>query len=98
MRITPAKTDKAKLIRQHLMVDPYTATQLGHGLVAVALLESQLLAERDLADAIDLALTPASKRPSTVEELRSSLSLLGLHKEASRYSARPRFLKHHQAP
>lgn len=82
MRIAQAKTEKAKFIRQHLKVDPYTATHLGQDLITVAILGSQLLAERELADAIELALTPDSKRSNTVEELRSSLSIVDLHKEA----------------
>jgi wobble nucleotide-excising tRNase len=81
-RIAQAKTDTAKLIRQHLKVDPYTAAHLGQDLVAVGDLESQLLAEKELADAIELALTPDSKKPSTVEELHASPSIEDLHKEA----------------
>lgn len=81
-RIAQSKTDTAKFIRQHLKVDPYTATHLGQDLVAVGVLESQLLAETELADAIELALTPDSKKPSTVDELRASPSIEDLHKEA----------------
>lgn len=81
-RIAQAKTDTAKFIRQHLKVDPYTATHLGQDIVLVGVLESQLLAEKELADAIELALTPDSKKPSTVEELRASPSIEDLHKEA----------------
>ncbi|MEF9442901.1 AAA family ATPase [Burkholderia sp. 1B3(2022)] len=82
-RIAQAKTDTAKFIRQRLKVDPYTATHLGQDLVAVGVLESQqLLTEKELADAIELALTPDSKKPSTVEELSASPSIEGLHKEA----------------
>jgi wobble nucleotide-excising tRNase len=81
-RIAQAKTDAAKLIRQHLKVDPYTATHLGQDLVAVGILESQLLAEKQLADAIELALTQDSRKPSTVEELRASPSIEDLHREA----------------
>lgn len=81
-RIAQAKTETAKFVRQHLKVDPYTAAHLGQDLVAVGILESQLLAEKDLADAIELALTPESKKPSAVEELRGSPSIEDLHKEA----------------
>lgn len=81
-RIAQAKTDTAKFIRQHLKVDPYTATHLGQDLVAVGVLESKLLAEAELADAIELALTPDSKKPSTVEELHASPSIEDLHREA----------------
>jgi len=81
-RIAQAKTDTAKFIRQRLKVDPYTAAHLGQDLVAVGIIESQLLAEKELADAIELALTPDSKKPSTVEELLASPSIEDLHKEA----------------
>lgn len=81
-RIAQAKTDTAKFIRQHLKVDPYTAAHLGQDLVAVGVLDSQLMTEKELADAIELALTPDSKRPSTVEELRAGPSIEDLHKEA----------------
>lgn len=81
-RIAQAKTDAARLIRQHLKVDPYTATHLAQDLAAVGVLESPLLTKKNLADAIELALTPDSKRPSTVEELRAAPSIVDLHKEA----------------
>lgn len=80
--IAQAKTDSAKFIRQRLKVDPYTAAHLGQDLVAVGVLESQLLGEKMLADAIELALTPDSRKPSTVEELNASPSIVDLHKEA----------------
>ena len=81
-RIAQAKTDTAKFIRQHLKVDPYTAAHLGQDLVAVGVLDSQLVTEKELADAIELALTPDSKKPSTVEELSAAPSIENLHKEA----------------
>lgn len=81
-QIAQAKTDTAKFIRQHLKVDPYTAVHLGQDIVAVGILDSQLLMEKELADAIELALTPDSKKPSTVEELRAAPSIEELHKEA----------------
>lgn len=81
-RIAQAKTDTAKFIRQHLKVDPYTAAHLGQDLAVVGILDSQLLSEKELADAIELALTPDSKKPSTVEELCAAPSIEELHKEA----------------
>lgn len=81
-RIAQAKTDAAKFIRQRLKVDPYTATHLAQDIVAVGVLESPLLAEKELADAVELALTPDSKRPSTVEELHAAPSIEDLHNEA----------------
>ncbi len=81
-RIAQAKTDTAKFIRQHLKVDPYTAVHLGQDLVAVDILDSQLVSEWELTDAIELALTPDLKKPSTVEELRAAPSIEELHMEA----------------
>ncbi|KCB46701.1 AAA domain protein [Bordetella hinzii 1277] len=81
-RISKAKADSAKFIRQRLKVDPYTATHLEKDLVAVGILEFQPLTEKELADAIELALTPDSKKPSTVEELSVSPMIERLHKEA----------------
>ncbi len=81
-RIAQAKTDTAKFIRQHLKVDPYTAAHLGQDLVAVGILDSQLMSEKELTDAVELALTPDSKKPSTVEELCAAPSIEDLYKEA----------------
>ena len=81
-RIAQAKTDAAKFIRQRLKVDPYTATHLAQDLIAVGVFDSQLLAEKDLDDAIELALTPDSRKPSMVEELRAAPLIEDLHKEA----------------
>ena len=81
-RIAIAKTDAAKFIRQRLKVDPYTAAHLGQDVLAVSILDSQLLMEKELADAIELALTPDSKKPSTVDELHTTPAIEGLHKEA----------------
>jgi wobble nucleotide-excising tRNase len=81
-RTAQAKTEAAKFIRQRLKVDPYTAAHLGQDMQAVNILDSQLLIEKELSDAIELALTPDSKRPSTVEELHSSPAIEALHKEA----------------
>lgn len=82
-RMSKAKADSAKFIRQRLKVDPYTATHLEKDLVAIGTLEFQLLTEKELADAIELALTPDSKKPSTVEELSVSPMIESLHKEAA---------------
>lgn len=81
-RIAQAKTDTAKFIRQRLKVDPYTAVHLGQDILLVGVLESQLLTDKDLADGIELALTPDSNKPSAVEELHAAPSIEDLHKEA----------------
>lgn len=81
-RIAQTKTDTAKFIRQHLKVDPYTAAHLGQDLVAVGVLDSQLVTEKELVDAIELALTHDSKKPSTVDELCAAPSIEDLHTEA----------------
>lgn len=82
IRIAQTKTDTAKFIRQRLKVDPYTATHLAQDLIAVGVLDYELLAEKELADAIELALTPDSKKPSTVEELHAAPSIVDLHQQA----------------
>lgn len=81
-RIAQSKTEAAKFIRQRLKVDPYTASHLGQDVQAVRVPDSQLLTEKELADAIELALTPDSKKPSTVDELHTFPAIAGLHKEA----------------
>ncbi|MEH6672724.1 AAA family ATPase [Halopseudomonas sp.] len=81
-RIAQAKTETAKFIRQRLKVDPYTAAHLGQDVLAVSTLDCQLLMEKELSDVIELALTPDSKRPSTVDELQASPAIERLHKEA----------------
>ena len=97
-RIAQNKTDAAKFIRQHLKIDPYTATHLGQDVVAVRILDSQLLTDKELADAVELALTPDSKKPGTVDELHTSPAIEGLHNEAvAVLAATPKFsntLKH----
>ena len=96
--IAQAKTEAAKFIRQRLKVDPYTAAHLGQDVQAVQILGSQLLAEKELADAIELALTPDSKKPSTVDEIHTSPVIEELQKEAvTVLAATPNFsntLKH----
>jgi wobble nucleotide-excising tRNase len=82
VRVSQAKADTARFIRQHLKVDPYTATHLAQDLLAVGVLESPLLADKKLAAALELALTPDSQRPSTVEELRAAPTIETLHREA----------------
>lgn len=81
-RIAQARTESAKFIRQRLKVDPYTAAHLGQDVLAVSLLDSQILMDKELSDAIELALTPDSKRPNTVDELQASPAIEELHKEA----------------
>lgn len=68
-QIAQSRTNSAKLIRQLLKIDPYTATHLGQDLLAIAPLKSQLLKEQDLSEAIALALTSDANKPSTVDEL-----------------------------
>lgn len=76
------KKKSAQNVRQRLKVDPYNATHLSNDLLGVGLLESQLLSDQDLADAIELALTPDSKKPSEVEEVVANPSIGALHAEA----------------
>lgn len=80
-RTAQAKTDAAKFIRQRLKIDPYTATHLAQDIVSVGFLDSQFLSEKQLADVIELALTPDSKKPSTVEELHVAPAIEDLYKE-----------------
>jgi wobble nucleotide-excising tRNase len=82
LRIAQAKTEAAKFIRQRLKVDPYTAAHLGQDVLAVSILDSQLLMEKELSDVIEFALTPDSKRPNTVDELQASPAIEELHTEA----------------
>ncbi|UST76644.1 AAA family ATPase [Pseudomonas siliginis] len=82
LRIAQAKTETAKFIRQRLKIDPYTAAHLGQDVLAVSILDSQLLMENELSDAIELALTPDSKKPSIVDELQASPAIDALYKEA----------------
>jgi len=82
VRIAQAKTEAAKFIRQRMKVDPYTAAHLGQDVLAVSIQDSQLLTEKELADAIELALTPDSKKPSTVDELHTSPAIEDLHNQA----------------
>jgi wobble nucleotide-excising tRNase len=80
--VSNAKTDAAKNIRQLLKIDPYTATHLGNDMLAVGILDSQLLPEKDLSESLELALTPNNKKPSTVDRLSTSPTIETLHKEA----------------
>lgn len=80
--IADAKTAAAKNIRQLLKIDPYTATHLGNDALAVGVLDSQLLSEKELTDNLELALTPDNKKPTSVDELLASPSIDSLHKEA----------------
>lgn len=91
--IQEEKRRSAQNIRQRLRIDPYTATHLGSDLLAISVLDSQLLPESDLSDAIELALTPDSKKPSEVAELIANPSIEALHCEAiSVLSATPSFV------
>lgn len=81
-RIALAKTEAAKFIRQRLKIDPYTATHLGQDMQPVSRLDSQLLMEQELSNAIELGLTPDSKRPTSVDVLHASPAIEELHKEA----------------
>ncbi len=81
-RISQARTDTAKFIRQHLKIDPYTATHLAQDVLAVNILDSQTLKEKELSDVIELALTPDSKRPNSVDEIHASPAIEKLFKEA----------------
>lgn len=81
--IQEEKKTSAQNIRQRLKIDPYNATHLTNDILAINLLDkSQLLSEKSLADAIELALTPDSKKPLVVDELAGSPSIKALHKEA----------------
>lgn len=91
-QIAQAKSETAKFIRQHLKIDPYTATHLGQDIATVSALGSQLIAEKELADVIELALTPDTKKPGTVEELNSTPSIQDIYTEAlSVLAATPSF-------
>ena len=81
-RIAQSKAEAAKLIRQRMRVDPYTAAHLGQDVLVVNIHDSQLLTEKELTDAVELALTPDSKRPNTVDELHTSPAIDGLHNQA----------------
>ncbi|HHK2835199.1 TPA: AAA family ATPase [Pseudomonas aeruginosa] len=90
--IQEEKKRSAQNIRQRLKIDPYTATHLGSDLIAVNILDSQLLSEKDLVDAIDLALTPDSNKPSQASEITATPSIASLHREAiSVLAATPSF-------
>ncbi len=82
--IQEEKKTSAQNIRQQLKVDPYNATHLTNDILAINLFDkSQLLSNKDLADAIELALTPDSKKPLVVDELAGTPSIKALHKEAT---------------
>jgi wobble nucleotide-excising tRNase len=80
--ISNAKTEKAKTIRQLLKIDPYTATQLGSDMLIMGGLESKLLVEKEFTESLELALTPESKKPGTVDRISASPLIQTLHKEA----------------
>ncbi|HCU0834246.1 hypothetical protein FA342_03155 [Pseudomonas aeruginosa] len=90
--IAEAKTAAAKFIRQRLKLDPYNATHLGNDILAVRLLDSALLPDEELANLIELALTPDSKKPSTIGEISATPSITALYKEAKEIlSSTPKF-------
>jgi len=76
-----AKTEAARNIRQLLKIDPYTATHLGNDVLAVSILDSQILSDKDLSENLELALTPDNKKPSTIDELIVSTSIESLYEE-----------------
>lgn len=80
--VSSAKTEAAKNIRQLLKIDPYTATQLNNDITPVRALDSQLLSENNLAYSLGLALTPDSNKPSQVDRISVSPSIVDIHKEA----------------
>ncbi|WP_431289720.1 AAA family ATPase [Burkholderia cepacia] len=81
--IQEEKKKSAQNIRQRLKVDPYNATHLTSDIQAISLLdETQSLSDKDLSDAIELALTPDSKKPLVVDEIFGSPSIETLHKDA----------------
>lgn len=80
--ISSARTDAAKNIRQLLKLDPYTATHLSNDMQVVGILDSQLLSEKSLSESLELALTPDSKKPNTVNKLTDYPGIEALYKEA----------------
>ncbi|MEE4130092.1 AAA family ATPase [Pseudomonas viridiflava] len=81
--IARAKTSAAENIRQVLKVSPYDARHLGNDVGIVGVLESQILSDEDLACNLELAVTPASRKPSTVEQVFGRPSIEALYNEAS---------------
>lgn len=83
--IQEEKKKFAQSIRQRLKIDPYTATHLTSDISIILSLDTpQFLAEKDLIDAIELSLTPDSKKPLEVDEILGSPSIEALHEEAIR--------------
>lgn len=82
-KIKAEKTKAAQFIRQRLKLDPYTATHLGQDLLAVGILDTQLLSDKDLENAIELALTPDSRKPAEVKGIFAAPSIEAIHKEAT---------------
>lgn len=80
--IAKAKTAAAEKIRVALRISPYDARHLTQDAAIVGTLISQLLSEKELSDNLELALTPDSKKPSTVDVLSASPSIEALHIEA----------------
>jgi wobble nucleotide-excising tRNase len=79
--IQETKTKIAENIRQRLKIYPYTAFHIGNDIPAIKSLGSQLLKDKELADAIELALTPDSKKPTEVPKITATPSIDALYKE-----------------
>jgi wobble nucleotide-excising tRNase len=90
--VSSAKTEAAKNIRQLLKIDPYTASQLNNDIKAIGTLDSQLLSENELAYNLGLAITPDSNKPSQVDRISASPSIVDIHKDAvTILAATPKF-------
>lgn len=81
--IQEEKKTSAQNIRQRLKVDPYTAVHLGNDLSTAEVTGQQAMSDNELADAIELALTPDTRKPSEVAEIVAFPTIEKLHKEAT---------------
>ena len=79
--IQETKTSVAEKIRQRLKIYPYTAFHIGNDIPGIKSLGSQLLAEKELSDAIELVLTSDSKKPTEVPKITAIPSINALYKE-----------------
>lgn len=80
--ISESRKEAAKNIRQLLKIDPYTATHLSSDILSVGSFDnSQLIPEKEYSDCLETALTPDSKRPSTVGKVSVSLSMNDLYED-----------------
>ena len=74
----------AQNIRERLKIYPYSAVHLTNDISAIqGMLASNLLADKDLYDAIELAITPDSKKPLEVDEVIGSADIEALYKQAT---------------